>query len=208
MDFSSIWNTGTIVVSAVSALLGGAIGMFIRGIDARQKFEQLRRELRKAQDEQQAREAATLRAARDAAAGLEAFAHDCIALLTENARAARDIDTIQFELPHLIHAAGAGNRPEALMLESAYRDLQRQIASANQHIDETFRDGHDTGWREALRVLEARAYETAAAALALAGRYRKHFKVPRTPLGRREQQIEDEILARAAEQDAASTTCH
>lgn len=53
------------------------------------------------------------------------------------------------------------------------------------------------------QVAQQGAPETAAEALKLAARYRDTFGVPRGPLGRREQLIEEEIMARAAEEDAA-----
>ncbi|WP_186041498.1 hypothetical protein [Burkholderia gladioli] len=203
MDYSSIWNTGTLVVSGAAALGGGAIGMFVRGIDARRKLAELNRELEQAKDDAEARRAAAVRAARDMAFGLEGFAHACHALLVENERACRAGDPVTFGLPDLTYCVQTGNSPEALELESAYRDLGQRVRSANQHIEQTCRDDYHAGHEEGLRVLEARAYETAAAALTLAGRYRKHFKVSRTPLGGREQRIEDAIVARAAEEDAA-----
>jgi len=203
MEVSSIWNTGTVIVSAVSALIGGALGMIVRGIDVRQKFEKLRRELQQAKDEAQARQAVAVRAARDSAAALEAFAHACYALLTENARADLAGDLLTYHLPSLAAGVRAGDSAEALELESAYRDLEVQVRSANDHIDETFRDDYNAGRDEALAVLEARAYETAASALKLANRYRTTFKVPRTRLSGREHRIEAEILTRADEEDAA-----
>ncbi|WJN72113.1 hypothetical protein [Burkholderia anthina] len=208
MDFSSIWNTGTLIVSGVAALGGGAIGMLVRGIDARRKLAELNRELQEARDEAQARQADAVRAARDVAFGLEGFAHACHALLVENARARRAGESLTFELPELVHRVRTGNSPEALELESAYRDLQQRVRSANEHVAEYCRDGYHAGQEEGLDVLEVRAYETAAVALKLADRYRQIFKVPRTPLARREQRIEDEILARAAEEGAASATDH
>jgi len=215
MDFSSIWNMGTLVVSGGSAFVGGALGMFVKGIDARLKLAKLNRELAKlsrelqeAKDEAQARRAAAVRVAREAAGGLEAYAYACDALLTENARADRAGDAISFRLPKLAPGGQAGDSPDALELESAYRDLEQQVRAANDHIAETSRDTYHAGPEEALVVLDARAYETAASALKLAGRYRERFDVPRMPLGRREQRIEDAILSRAAEEDAASTTDH
>ncbi|PRE39308.1 hypothetical protein C6P97_30980 [Burkholderia multivorans] len=203
MDFSSIWNTGTVIVSAVSALIGGALGMIVRGIDVRQKFEKLRRELQQAEDEARARRAAAVRAARDAARNLEVFAHACHALTIENARGLRAGDAISFKLPELARVVGVGNSEEALELESAYRDLHQHVRSVNEHIAETCRDDHHGGPAEALSVLDARAYETAALALKLADRYRQSFDVPRTRLGGREHRIEAEILTRADEEGGA-----
>ncbi|WP_334026395.1 hypothetical protein [Burkholderia gladioli] len=203
MDYSSIWNTGTVVVSGGAALVGGAIGMFVRGIDARQKLATLNRELQEANDDAEARRAAAVRAARDVAFGLEGFAHACHALLVENERACRAGDRVTFDLPDLAYRVQTGNSAEALELESAYRDLEQRIRSVNDHVAENDRDDDNAGAEAALEVLKDRAYEVAAVALTLAGRYRTHFKVPRTPLGRREQRIEDAIVARAAEQDAA-----
>ncbi|MBR8048873.1 hypothetical protein [Burkholderia multivorans] len=203
MDFSSVWNIGTLVVSGISALGGGAIGMFVRGIDARRKLAELNRELEQAREEAQRRHATAVRAARGAAFGLEGFAHACHALVVENARARRAGEPLTFELPELARRVQTGNSPEALELESAYRDLEQRVRSANEHVEEVCRDDYHAGHEEGLDVLEARAFETAAEALKLAARYRHRFGVARGPLGRREQLIEDEIMARAAEEDAA-----
>ncbi|RQZ31765.1 hypothetical protein DIE14_02345 [Burkholderia sp. Bp9017] len=62
MDFSPIWNTGTAVVSGIAALAGGALGMFVKGIDARQKLAAFNRELQEAKDEAQVRRAVAVRA--------------------------------------------------------------------------------------------------------------------------------------------------
>ncbi|MCW3609156.1 hypothetical protein [Burkholderia cenocepacia] len=198
MDFSSFWNTGTIV-----GALGGAIAVGVKALDLRMKLSKAKQELEQAKDEAQARHATAVRAARDTAFGLEAFAHACYALLTENTRADLAGDLLTYRLPSLAAGVRAGNSDEALELESAYRDLEVQVRSANDHINETFRDDYNAGRDEALAVLEARAYETAASALKLANRYRTTFKVPRTRLSGREHRIEAEILTRADEEDAA-----
>ncbi|MFA8361775.1 hypothetical protein ACEPT7_28285 [Burkholderia ubonensis] len=208
MDFSSIWNTGTLVVSGSAAFVGGGLGMWVKGIDARQKLATLNRELQDAKDDAEARRATAVRAGREAAFGLEAFALACYALLVENARAERARENPTYQLPTLAAGVRAGDGAPALELESAYRDLEQQVRSANENVEETFRDHYNAGREEALIVLERRAYETAATALKLAARYRERFGVPRMPLGRREQRIEDEIMARAAEQDAASKADH
>ncbi len=178
-------------MSGIAGLVAGVSGMALKVLD-------LRHQLEKEKDAAQARRAVEVRAARDAAAGLEVFAHACYALTIENARGLRAGDAINFELPELARVVGVGNSEEALELESAYRDLQQHVRSVNEHIAETCRDDHHAGPAEALRVLDARAYETAALALQLADRYRQNFNVPRTRLGDREHQIEAEILSRAA----------
>lgn len=203
MDFSALSNTTTAVLSAVAGIIGTVVLTGHKILDLRQKLAVVNRELEQAKDDAQARHAVTVRAARDTATRLEMFAHDCHALTIENARARRMGEPVTFELPNLAHGGKAGDSPAALELESAYRDLAQRLRSANEHIEEYDRDNYYGGAEEALRVLERRSFEAAAVALKLAGRYREHFKIPRTPLGGREQRIEDEILARAAEEDAA-----
>ncbi|AJK46210.1 hypothetical protein [Burkholderia plantarii] len=208
MDVSSIWNTSTAIVSGIAALAGGAIGALLKWIDVRQKLATLSRELQQAKDDAESRRAVDVRAARDIALGLEAFALACYALRIENARADRAGDGIDFGLPTLGPGGRAGNSRDALELESAYSDLEQQIRAANDHIDETYRDTYNAGPQKALMVHEIVVLEVAALALKLAARYRESFGVPRMPLGRREQRIEEEILSRAANEDAASPDGH
>ncbi|WP_155640698.1 hypothetical protein [Burkholderia pseudomultivorans] len=203
MDFSALSTTTTALLSAVAGSIGTVVLTGHKILDLRQKLATVNRELQQAKDDAQARWAVEVRAARESAGRLEAFAHACHALSIENERAFRAGDAISFDLPALAPGLKTGDSAAALELESAYRDLQQLVESVNQHIDETYRDNYYVGPTEALGLLDTRAYETAALALQLAGRYRKHFKVPRTPLGGREQRIEQEILARAAEEDAA-----
>ncbi|WP_175958360.1 hypothetical protein [Burkholderia sp. BCC0405] len=206
MDLSSISNTGIAVLSTAAT---GAIAMVYKVLDLGQKLAAASRELQQAKYDAQARRAVAVRAAREAAGGLEAFALACYALLIENARALRaGDDGISFRLPKFAPGVGVCDSAAALELESACRDLEQQVRSANDHIAETCRDHYHAGPEEALVVLEARAYETAAAALKLAGRYRKSFDVPRMRLGDREQRIEKAIFSRVAEEDAASPADH
>lgn len=202
MDLSAIsYKSVQLVASAAVGAIATAIGMSLKLLDLRQKLGAVRRDLQQAKDEAQARRAVEVRAARENAVRLEGFAHACSALITENSRARRAREGVSFHLPKLAIGVPAGDTTAALELESAYRDLQQRIQSVNQHIEETCRDDYNAGHEEGLIVLNARAYETAASALQLARRYRTSFDVPRTTLGFREQRIEEEIFARAAEEN-------
>lgn len=158
---------------------------------------------RKEADGVQARRASLARAARENAGRLEDFAHACDALLIENTRALRAGEAVSFSLPELASNEPAGDDAEALHLESAYRDLEREIAAANRNVEETCRDDYHAGHEEGLMVLEYRAHRAAAAALTLAQNYRTHFGVPRAPLATREQRIEQDIFERAAAHNAS-----
>lgn len=178
---------------AAIAMIGAAIKLGPKWLDARQIGK-------KAKDKAQARRAGRMRAARENAVRLETFAHACDALVIENTRVARDCDEGQcFHLPALDEVASTGNDAESLRLELAYRDFQREIVAAQDHIGETCRDGFHAGHEEGLIVLHYSAYRLAALALMLAERYRAHLDVPRAPAAARTLIAEQTIRERAAE---------
>jgi hypothetical protein len=193
-------NFGTAAGTGLVGTIGGAVGAWLK---MRLTLARATRQLQQFKDDAEARRAGRVRAARKNAARLETFAHTCEALVLENERVKRSgterEDGLTFNLPSLSGFNTTGNDPASLTLESAYRDLQRDLTAAQNHVDETCRDWHAAGNEEGLVVIHYSAWRLGANALKLAARYRDHFGVPRVTPAPRTQTAERTIMERAAE---------
>lgn len=193
-------NSWTAAGTGLVGAIVGAAGTWLR---MRLTLARATRELQQFKDDTEARHARRVRAARKNAARLETFAHKCEALVVENERVRRSgterEDGLTFGLPPLIGFNTTGNDKASLKLESAYRDLQRDVTAAQNHIDETCRDWHAAGHEEGLTIVHYSAWRLGADALKLATLYRGHFKVPRVTPAPRTLTAERTIMERAAE---------
>jgi len=190
-------------IAAGAGLIGTIAGAAGTWFQMRLKLARATRDLRQLKDDAEARRAGRVRAARKNAARLETFAHRCEALVVENERVKRSRtereDGLTFHLPSLTGFNMTGDDTTSLKLESAYRDLQRDITAAQNHVDETCRDWHAAGHEEGLEVVHYNAWRLGDNALKLAERYRNQFEVPRATPAPRTLTAEQTIRERAAE---------
>lgn len=192
-------NVGTAAGTGLVGAIAGAAGAWLK---MRLALAHATRELQQFKDDAEARRAGRVRAARKNAARLETFAHSCEALVVENERVKRSRtereDGLTFNLPSLAGFNTTGNDSASLTFESAYRDLQREVTAAQNHVEETCRDWYAAGNEEGLDVVHRIAWRLGANALKLAARYRDHFGVSRVTPAPRTQSAERTITERAA----------